>query len=119
VIHSSFDHAKENALPAALAAHVPVPAPATPEVQPATAPPATAGRPQAKAPSTPASPRTLVCQLANRSWAVVSRWKGEKGSRRRAGQRMGSPTVSGEYCGLDGPAQRPAGKLQPNSSCGR
>jgi uncharacterized membrane protein len=42
VIRSSFDHAKENALRAALAAHVPVAAPATPEVQPAPVPPATA-----------------------------------------------------------------------------
>jgi uncharacterized membrane protein len=42
VIRSSFDHAKENALRAALAAHVPVAAPATPEVQPGPVPPATA-----------------------------------------------------------------------------
>ena len=42
VIRSSFDHAKENALRAALAAHVPVAAPATPEVRPAPVPPATA-----------------------------------------------------------------------------
>jgi uncharacterized membrane protein len=39
VIRTSFDHAKENALRAALAAHVPVPAPATPEVQPTPVPP--------------------------------------------------------------------------------
>ena len=42
VIRSSFDHAKENALRASLAAHVPVPVPAAPVVQPAPAPPATA-----------------------------------------------------------------------------
>ena len=42
VIQSSFDHTKENALRAALSAHVPVPVPAAPEVQPAPAPPATA-----------------------------------------------------------------------------
>jgi uncharacterized membrane protein len=42
VIQSSFDHAKENALRAALAAHVPVAAPVTPEAQPNPAPPATA-----------------------------------------------------------------------------
>jgi hypothetical protein len=42
VIRTSFDHAKENALRAALAAHVPVPSPATPEVQPAPVPPAAA-----------------------------------------------------------------------------
>jgi hypothetical protein len=45
VIRGSFDHAKENALRAALAAHVPVPMPATPEVQPAPLPPASASRP--------------------------------------------------------------------------
>ena len=42
VIRSSFDHTKENALRAALAAHVPVLAPVTPEAQPNPAPPATA-----------------------------------------------------------------------------
>ena len=42
VIRTSFDHAKEDALRAALAAHVPVLAPGTPEVQPAPAPPAAA-----------------------------------------------------------------------------
>jgi uncharacterized membrane protein len=42
VIRTSFDHAKENALRAALAAHIPVPAPTTPEVQPAPVPPAAA-----------------------------------------------------------------------------
>ena len=42
VIRTSFDHAKENALRAALAAHVPAPSPATPEVQPAPVPPAAA-----------------------------------------------------------------------------
>ncbi len=42
VIQTSFDHAKENALRAALAAHVPVPTPATPEVPAAPVPPAAA-----------------------------------------------------------------------------
>ena len=42
VIRTSFDHAKEDALKTALAAHVPVPAPATPEVQPAPVAPAAA-----------------------------------------------------------------------------
>jgi hypothetical protein len=39
VIRTSFDHAKEDALKAALAAHGFMPAPATPEVHPAPAPP--------------------------------------------------------------------------------
>jgi len=42
VIRTSFDHAKEDALKTALAAHVPVLAPATPEVQPAPVAPAAA-----------------------------------------------------------------------------
>jgi uncharacterized membrane protein len=42
VIRTSLDHAKEDALKTALAAHVPVPAPATPEVQPTPVAPAAA-----------------------------------------------------------------------------
>jgi uncharacterized membrane protein len=39
VVRTSFDHAKENGLREALAANVPLPAPATPEVRPAPVPP--------------------------------------------------------------------------------